>query len=203
MVKKSRSFVNVMKELDDKQYMFNLITYNISPTIAGVKPSSLITFSKNNKNMYELWKKYRNEYVMNISLDMFEIKDNSEIIVVLFYNKKNLVKTLFKLEHVKFLNHLGYNKFMTLEECLYLLKERYDELLCPHEIGIFLGIPVKDVIEFINCSGQNCKLCGYWKVYHNVDEAVRTFNEYNNHKKKVVDYISQGHDPFEVIKLIS
>ena len=37
----------------------------------------------------------------------------------------------------------------------------------PHEIGLFLGYPVEDVLGFIENAGQNCKCCGCWKVYCN------------------------------------
>ena len=45
----------------------------------------------------------------------------------------------------------------------------------PHEIGVFLGYPLEDVIGFIENAGQNCKCAGYWKVYCNECEAVKTF----------------------------
>ena len=48
----------------------------------------------------------------------------------------------------------------------------------PHEIGLFLGYPVEDVLGFIENAGQNCKCCGCWKVYCNECEAVRTFARY-------------------------
>ncbi len=35
----------------------------------------------------------------------------------------------------------------------------------PHEIGVILGYPVEDVIEFEKHQGKNCKYCGCWKRY--------------------------------------
>ncbi len=48
----------------------------------------------------------------------------------------------------------------------------------PHEIGIFLGYPLDDVIGFITNKGQNCKCTGCWKVYCNECEAAKTFARY-------------------------
>ena len=45
----------------------------------------------------------------------------------------------------------------------------------PHEIGVFLGYPLEDVIGFCRHKGEGCKLCGYWKVYGDVDHAKRCF----------------------------
>ncbi len=45
----------------------------------------------------------------------------------------------------------------------------------PHEIGVFLGYPLGDVIGFIRNGGRNCKCTGCWKVYCNAGEAQKQF----------------------------
>ena len=56
----------------------------------------------------------------------------------------------------------------------------------PHEIGYFLGYPYADVHEFIRQNGENYAVLGPWKVYTNVDEALKTFDRY----KRCTDYYS-------------
>ena len=48
----------------------------------------------------------------------------------------------------------------------------------PHEIGLFLDYPPEDVEAFISGSSE-CKLCGYWKVYGDVDGARERFACYD------------------------
>lgn len=48
----------------------------------------------------------------------------------------------------------------------------------PHEIGIFLGYPLRDVIGFIENNGQNYSCCGHWKCYGDAEEAQKTFDSY-------------------------
>ena len=48
----------------------------------------------------------------------------------------------------------------------------------PHEIGVFLGYPLHDVIGFIENRGQNYSCCGHWKCYGDADRAQRTFDVY-------------------------
>jgi hypothetical protein len=48
----------------------------------------------------------------------------------------------------------------------------------PHEVGIFLGYPPEDVRGFVEQGGQNYKLCGYWKVYGDVEKAKKRFSQY-------------------------
>ena len=49
----------------------------------------------------------------------------------------------------------------------------------PHEIGIFLGYPLGDVIGFIDNAGKNSRCTGCWKVYCNECEAMRTFARFD------------------------
>ena len=52
-------------------------------------------------------------------------------------------------------------------------------------IGIFLGYPLEDVQGFIAEPKATSKICGYWKVYHNVDEKQKLFERF----KKCTDCI--------------
>lgn len=48
----------------------------------------------------------------------------------------------------------------------------------PHEIGLFLGYPPEDVSGFIENKPGSCKCVGHWKVYGNMAEAQRMFDQY-------------------------
>ncbi len=66
----------------------------------------------------------------------------------------------------------------------------------PHEVGFFLGYPPEDVLGFMNCDGE-CKLCGQWKVYGDVNTAVKLFEEYRNCKKKLLALLYEGRSIFD------
>lgn len=48
----------------------------------------------------------------------------------------------------------------------------------PHEIGVFLGYPLSDVIAFMRDGGRGCRCSGCWKAYTNECEAMRVFQRY-------------------------
>lgn len=48
----------------------------------------------------------------------------------------------------------------------------------PHEIGLFLGYPLTDVLGFIQDGGKNSKCTGYWQVYGDEQDAQRRFKSY-------------------------
>mgnify|MGYP002168010469 CR=1 FL=1 len=48
----------------------------------------------------------------------------------------------------------------------------------PHEIGVFLGYPLEDVVSFIRNRGRNYTCCGYWKAYGDPEAAQKRFDQY-------------------------
>ena len=62
---------------------------------------------------------------------------------------------------------------------LAFLRQRLAESPCfPHEIGVFLGYPLSDVIAFMRDGGRGCRCSGCWKAYTNECEAMRIFQRY-------------------------
>lgn len=62
----------------------------------------------------------------------------------------------------------------------------------PHEIGLFLGYPVGDVLAFQRSRGEGCKLCGYWKVYENVEAAKRRFARFDACRAAMTEALHAG-----------
>ena len=48
----------------------------------------------------------------------------------------------------------------------------------PHEIGVFLGYPLEDVIGFVENRGKNFTCCGCWKSYGDPAAAQAVFDHY-------------------------
>ena len=68
----------------------------------------------------------------------------------------------------------------------------------PHEIGLFLGYPIEDVVGFIRYSGRGCKLSGYWKVYGDAEAASRLFDRLSRVCHAVTKRVEQGETLLEV-----
>jgi hypothetical protein len=100
--------------------------------------------------------------------------------LVLLYEKTMLKKTLSGSAIRCFLSDLGYPAAVfSISHTLCYLKMRFSANDFPHEVGLFLGYPLEDVTGFIRHKGQNYKLCGYWKVYGDVERAKRLFRQYD------------------------
>ena len=82
----------------------------------------------------------------------------------------------------RLLRTCGYRCF-DVDSALDTLKSRLNGLdAFPHEIGVFLGYPLEDVLGFIENGGRNCLSCGCWKVYSNECEALKAFERYEKCK---------------------
>jgi hypothetical protein len=181
-------FAKALNGMEGKSYIRSVIAYGAAPTIEGKKPSSLMTFNSRAKNAMNLWKRYGEEICGLFGLDWFVLKSGSDRIVVLLYRKRILECYVNYRRNQPFLKTMGYEAAGGLEQKLQLLRQRFEKL-CPHEVGIFLGIPVEDVEGFIHHKGKNCLMCKYWKVYGNPQRAELLFKAYDTSKNRMAESI--------------
>lgn len=197
----AKDFRENLNLLNDIDYMVSIIAYNIAPTLKKLKAATTVTLCDNHRNMAHLWKVYRTEVTKKLNICAFDLKETEKAIVVLFYDEKFLLEKIQEEYNAKFLIELGYRPDESLEESLKNLKARYSKLVCPHELGIFLGFPLEDVKEFITNPYKECLLCGYWKVYHNKENALKTFKYYDEAKVEILSILYEGIDRLRTIAL--
>lgn len=149
-----------------------------SPTLASLKIANLfgVEFVCENELIENvaLWNKWLN--IKGVYVKVLRKEKNRALIYV--YRKEKLDEILKNKNIKEFLTQYGYEKF-DIENALHTLKKHLGESdKFPHEIGIFLGYPLEDVIGFIKNCGKNCLCCGYWKVYSDENNAKKLFCRY-------------------------
>lgn len=179
------SYLQHLRNIDKKLYLKSKIFYHAAPTIFSDKPSTIITLDDIEGDMFVTLENIKKELIDYFGVYSFVLNIDNKRCTVILYKQKELKKVLDK--NMYFLESFGYNHSMSLEEMVNKLKIRFNET-CPHEMGIFLGIPLEDVKEFM-CNNNNCKLCGYWKVYHNIENAKKVFEKYDRAKEFATNYI--------------
>lgn len=187
-----KEFFRFMNALDDKTYLEYYITYLICPMFTGVKPASLIGLDNGERKLLAHWCTLGGNYLKEHDLKAFPLRKYENKHLILFYNEENLLGVLKEENNKQFLERLGYSDFENLDTLLNHLCERYNSYNCPHEIGIFLGIPLSDVEAFINCDGRHCLLCGYWKVFSDEQKAKELFNTYDWSKEMMMTHSVNG-----------
>ncbi|MBZ9634468.1 DUF3793 family protein [Clostridium sp. FP1] len=191
-------FLKIVDDYDDLEYLFSVIIRNAAPTIRKHKTSSLINFSNSNRNLNNIWEKYKNEVKDKLDVDYFELKKDTTNTFVLFYNKEKINLSIRDKKNMEFLKRFGYKENMDIKQCLSLLGERF-QYMCPHEIGVFLGYPIKDVTSFVDYPNTKCKMVGYWKVYHDIESAEVIFSKYDEIKHSIIQLMMRGMKPTELL----
>lgn len=158
-----------------------LISY-CAPTLASLKTASLFKYYFSSE--YEMEQRlYALNHQLNykgVFLEALYAQGSRAFIFV--YRKSKLKEDLQKSGVREFLSAYGYRSDSVVI-CIENLKHRFalgKEF--PHEIGIFLGYPLEDVVGFIENAGQNSKYTGCWKVYGNECEAMKLFAKYKKCK---------------------
>ncbi|MGC4019993.1 MAG: DUF3793 family protein [Muricomes sp.] len=149
-----------------------------SPTLAGLKSGSLFAYAFQNEEEFynEIGRIER--LLLSKGLCMMIAKRQNQRALIYVYREARLNEDLNKSGVRWFLSAYGYDAQDT-ELLLERLCERIRESEeFPHEIGIFLGYPLGDVIGFIQNQGKRCKCVGCWKVYCDEADAQRTFNKF-------------------------
>lgn len=185
-------FYNKLESMKDKEYIENFLVYNTSLVIAGVKPAVTIAMKKDNIKLYSNWNCFGKNFIRRIDLEFIELRESNESIIIMIYSKHILKKELNKEKILEFLIKLGYPNEVEIKEYVNTLKSRYEKYHCPHELGLFLGIPFEDVKDFMECTTKKCLLCGYWKVYNDSNKAKTIFNKYDKVKEYTIKNILEG-----------
>nr|WP_295685517.1 DUF3793 family protein [uncultured Lachnoclostridium sp.] len=64
----------------------------------------------------------------------------------------------------------------------------FEEEAFPHELGVFLGYPIDDILAFMKEGGKNSLITGYWKVYSEVEDAIELFSSFDLAKEEVYQW---------------
>jgi len=115
-----------------------------------------------------------------VTMTILKVAFNKALIYI--YRKEALESTLSDDGVQQLLKTCGYSCF-DVDSALATLRQRLNGIdAFPHEIGVFLGYPLEDVLGFIENGGRNCLSCGCWKVYSNECEALKAFERYEKCK---------------------
>lgn len=168
------------------------IIEHCAPTLAGLKTANMFNYKFSSMDVLYVELEKANQILnqKGLYVEILKIKECRALIYV--YRPNRLQKDLEKADVDVLLRRYGYSN-CRLSDYLTHLKERLKEFDCfPHEIGVFLGYPLEDVIGFIEQGGKNCKCCGMWKVYSNECETQQLFTKFKKCTDVYVKVFTEG-----------
>lgn len=184
----SQEVLEIVKKMDLKQIETQL-ALQCAPLIAGLKTSNLLIIS--GENMIKV-----KSILRRSSLSYFTLYTGKEKMIFLVYDASRLEEYLKSTKVRTLLLQWGYEE-NSMRRWFYLLGERYRAYMekkadFPHEMGLFLGYPVEDVVGFIENSGKNSLYSGYWKVYGNVTKKIELFQKFDRAKEILIQFLASG-----------
>lgn len=177
----------------------HLLAAHCSPTLAGIKPASLVGCDRMQfPDLPQQLGAYQAAFARRGI--RFEILCACRgRFLVLVYHRAQLEQRLTEARVQRVLAKFGYPAGAPLTTLLDGLRRRIAaQAEFPHEIGLFLGYPIEDVIGFIRYEGRGCKLCGYWKVYGDAQVASRLFDRFSRVCHAVKTRVEQGETLLQV-----
>lgn len=176
------------------------IVMQCAPLIARLKLSNLLMAQ--NEDLGRIRKILRRTGISYYVLAVTQKKT-----AILLYNRQQLEDYLASESVHQILTDMGYGN-MHLGEILFLFSKRYQNFVegkqdFPHEMGLFLGYPVEDVIGFIENDGENCLYTGYWKVYANLSEKKALFQKFEIAREHLIQMLSNGMGLVEIVQSYS
>lgn len=149
-----------------------------SPTLASIKTGNLFTISysdvENLNSQIAEW----NAALNGKGISIVTLRRGSGRALIYVFRRSKLADDFRKSGVKGFLEKCGY-RHTNVDYAVENLRSKLSENESfPHEIGLFLGYPLDDVIGFIVNEGKNCECTGFWKVYCNRCEAERTFDKF-------------------------
>lgn len=176
-----------------------LFATHCAPALAGVAPANLISLRRRDfPHLEEELRRYHQAFARR-GVCFYTLCSCPGRDLILVYRPRLIRQVLERQGVSELLRPWGYDLTQSVEEILAHLGRRVRQGgPFPHEIGIFLGYPVEDVVGFMEHKGQNFKLCGPWKVYGDVEAAKVCFARMQKVSQKIRERIDAGKTLFQV-----
>jgi len=162
----------------DSANLLEFLLIKTTPVILKMKPSVLLRLTNIKKipehQHYDQFSNQQQEIMATLQTDYMILRNTGRDLQVLFFDYNELQGVLKQNEIRIFLAERGYHDQTTTEEYLAELKNRFNTTSFPHEIGVFLGYPLKDVRGFIENRHNALPIPRVrWQVFGEPTESLR------------------------------
>ena len=162
-----------------------------APTMARLKTGSIFSCKSDTREQMTADLRELNKTLVQKGLRILPLRYQYGRALLYLYRPALLQRDLNDPAAGRLLSECGYPG-SDASSCLARLISRLQaDAGFPHEIGLFLGYPPADVDGFMH-RRDSYKLCGLWKVYDNVDQAVKQFEQYRRCTQILLRRYEQG-----------
>ena len=154
-----------------------LFCSKVGTVACGIKPAEIISVNKENYLKCIQLKDHINSRI---------ISKSRQNVKVFLYNQESLIGILDNRIILKLLGNLGYpcaNGFDAILDELISRLQNNDEF--PHEIGLFLGYPIKDVCGYMGLNSLRLTKTMGWQMYGDTADSECIYHERKFYQQKL------------------
>lgn len=183
--------------MSDSERMDWLLAEQCAPVLLGLKQANLVTLTKSRFRDARQAIASCSDELMDYEMSVSIMKESMRCYTVLIYRRESLAQMLENRDIRLFLEKNGYASTWSLEQCLDELRKRFgcvdhDVRAFPHEVGIFLGYPLRDVVAYMADMNARPVAVGAWKAYSHKEDADRLFAIYRDARASMLARMREG-----------
>lgn len=190
---------------DPLECLASFLALEAAEVLGGIKPANLVQLRNRpqpcGRNLHHLWHLHSATLLSESPLQALTLRERSSGDLMLFFSPTLLQKHLEQPEIAAFLLQCGYSKptnvILALQELQFRFQVGQD---MPHEIGIFLGYPLKDVAGFMGTSDQPCTGCRQWRIYGDPEPSLALSDRYIACRRGIANRLIHAHDPVALLR---
>src|SRR5512133_47443 len=190
---------------DPLECMASHLLLECSEVLAGIKPANLISLVNRprscGRNLYQLWDTYHGELTDRLAKICFKVLKTSDRARLLFcYNPEHLDHHLPHSGIRAILAKTGYD---TSQGSTALVSELCNRIkksdVFPHEIGLFIGYPAKDVAAFMGMINLPFTCQGPWKIYGEPGQSLYLADSFRRSRQDMGRQLARCVSPFDCL----
>jgi hypothetical protein len=189
---------------NDRECLASFLALETAEILEGVKPGNLINVTSRrqpcDRNLYALWQAYGEELVEAGGLSVKVMRERNDSLLLFIYDSAALSRLLAENRVRTMLNRAGYWQITDLDKILAELKERIGSGSFPHEVGIFLGYPLKDVAAFMGWALIPFTCQGPWKIYGDPRRSLETAASHHECRCRMAWRVAGGDNPLDCLR---
>ncbi len=176
------------------------LALELAEVLEGAKPANLIRISGRKRpcgrNLFRLWEVFGPHLVHQAGLVARTLSRGEDFILLLIYHPETLRTLLNRANVASFLSRAGYEKPSGTETALNELQARFGLGDFPHEVGVFLGYPLKDVAGFLGWAPlpHACSRAP-WRVYGDPAPSLRLADTFRRCRRRMAHRLECCTDP--------
>lgn len=170
----------------------------LGPVLAGVKPAEIMSFKTCDAYAGQKLASIERHMQDLPTLALRKLGHSDGSTKVLFYHPQALKTQVLKLPVRKFLVDEGYRLDQPIEIIIDQLLLRFENREMPHEIGVFLGYPLKDVLGFLGRAKLRYQKTQGWQVFGDPRVSDRLYQEFLSARQQIRQRL-KTESPLEIL----